>query len=254
MIGGLKSLTVRGCMRSFLRFLDCVYALLHPRVRRSVFANSNSAFRAVFPLALTLVVLPLSPARAQSFFDFLPWGQKAPEPSASTLPYELTVVVAGDEKGVKQAVLDASTLQRLRSDAPPDADALVRRAELDLPRVIDALWGAGYYNASVAIDIAGVPLRINTDRTQAAIAAAAAYSGRARAPVRIVVDPGRAFRLRNLRECAWLRRNICRTGKAGTPRQRHRLSQGCTCRHRSRSAAPQGNTSPQDNSSSCPQL
>lgn len=187
-------------MRSLsLSFKECIRARPNTRVRGAGRRLSIGALMATVQLAVVIGSLEASPARAQSFFDFLPWGQKAPEPSAATLPYELTVVVVGDEKGVKQAVLDASTLQRLRNDAPPDADALVRRAELDLPRVIDALWGAGYYNASVAIDIAGVPLRINADRTQAAIAAAAAYSGRARAPVRIVVDPGRAFRLRNLR-------------------------------------------------------
>ncbi len=186
-------------MRSFLYSQDCVSAPPRLRVRTSAFRVSSGAFSAAVQLAVVVGVIQLSPARAQSFFDFLPWGQKAPEPTATTLPYELSVVVAGDAKGVKQSVLDASTLQRLRSDAPPDADALVRRAQLDLPRVVDALWGAGYYNASVAIDIAGVPLRIGVDRTQAAIVAAAAYRGRARTPVRIVVDPGPAFRLRNLR-------------------------------------------------------
>ncbi|HEY8579754.1 MAG TPA: BamA/TamA family outer membrane protein, partial [Beijerinckiaceae bacterium] len=139
------------------------------------------------------------PADAQSFFDFLPWGEKVPEPNPNSLPYELTVTVVGDDSALKSAVRDASTLQRLRADAPPDADALVRRAELDLPRVMDALWGAGHYNASLAIDVAGVPLRIGVDRAAAAIQAARAYRGVARAPVRIVVDPGPAFRLRTLR-------------------------------------------------------
>lgn len=149
--------------------------------------------------AATICAAPTAPAIAQGFFDFLPWAKRAPDPTPTTLPYDLSVVVAGDVKGVRQSVLDASTLQRLRDDAPPDADALVRRAELDLPRVVDALWGAGYYNARVAIEVAGVPLRITDQRTQAAIAAASPYRGVARAPVRIVVDPGPAFRLRNLR-------------------------------------------------------
>lgn len=194
-------------MRSFLLFLDYVHALSRRRLRASPFRVSINVSSNVRVCALPATLLGAlvigagqpSPARAQSFFDFLPWGQKAPEPTASTLPYELTVVVAGDPKGVKQAVLDASTLQRLRNDAPPDAEALVRRAELDLPRVVDALWGAGYYNARVAIDIAGATLRIGAESTQAAIAAAAPYRGVARAPVRIVVDPGPAFRLRDLR-------------------------------------------------------
>lgn len=186
-------------MRSLLLVGLCV----DDRARRQKCASApvlgGCTLRAALALAVSLSLFHPASVRAQGIFDFLPWGQKAPEPTAATLPYDLTVVVAGDVKGVKQSVLDASTLQKLRNDAPPDADALVRRAELDLPRVIDALWGAGFYNASVAIDIAGVPLRVGVDRTQAAIAAASAYRGRARAPVRIVVDPGKAFRLRNPR-------------------------------------------------------
>ncbi len=169
------------CMRSFLFSQDCGSAPPRLRVRTSTFRVSSVAFSASVQFVVVVGGIQLSPARAQSFFDFLPWVQSAPEPTDTTLPYELTVVVAGDEKGVKQSVLDASTLQRLGSDAPPDADALVRRAQPDLPRVVNALWGAGYYNASVAIDIAGVPPRIGMDRTQAAIVAAAVYPGRARA-------------------------------------------------------------------------
>jgi translocation and assembly module TamA len=186
-------------MRSSSHIRKSVCLLSRRRMREVAPSGSSSFLRAFFVIGLCVGVVQPSSAQAQGFFDFLPWGRKAPEPTAETLPYDLTVVVAGGEKNVRQTVLDASTLQRLRDDAPPDADALVRRAELDLPRVVDALWGAGFYNARVAIDIAGVPLRIGMERTQAAIAAAASYRGVARAPVRIVVDPGPAFRLRNFR-------------------------------------------------------
>jgi len=56
------------------------------------------------------------------------------------------------------------------------------------------------------------------------------------------------------REYACLRRNNDRKGTASTPIRRHPLSQGCTCRRRSRSPAPKGNTSPHDNPGSCSQL
>ena len=42
---------------------------------------------------------------------------------------------------------DASSLYKLRKDAPPDGDALARRAQSDFGPIIDAMWGAGYYNA-----------------------------------------------------------------------------------------------------------
>ena len=38
--------------------------------------------------------------------------------------------------------MDASSLYKLRKDAPPDGEALARRAESDLGPVIDALWGS----------------------------------------------------------------------------------------------------------------
>ena len=43
-------------------------------------------------------------------------------------------------------------LYRTRADAPTDGEILVRRAQADFTPVVEALWGAGYYNASITID------------------------------------------------------------------------------------------------------
>ena len=84
-------------------------------------------------------------ARAFDFFGL--WGSDDTPPpvSRATISYTLTVDVAGDGSALKSAVTDASSLYRLREDAPPDGEVLARRAQSDFAPVIDALWGAGYY-------------------------------------------------------------------------------------------------------------
>ncbi len=149
-------------------------------------------------LALTLGVMPLGSAQAFDFFGLFGGGETLPEPSTDTLPYELQIDVIGDDSQVRTIIEDASTLQRLRTDAPPDAAALARRAQGDLLPLIDAMWGLGYYNASVAIEVAGVALRVGTDRVDAASAAAGPFRASARVPVRIVVDPGQRFSIRDV--------------------------------------------------------
>src|SRR5690349_11722950 len=79
-------------------------------------------------------------------------SDKPPEPTATTLPYDLTIET-GAASDLKRSVEDASNLYRLRKEAPTGGEALVFLAESDLPRILDALWGAGYYNATVAIEI-----------------------------------------------------------------------------------------------------
>ncbi len=134
-------------------------------------------------------------------FDLFGWfggSDDPPPPSAEALPYSLDYVVGSDTKNLEQTLKDASTLQSLQSDPPPDAAALVARAQADLPRLIDALWGAGYYNARVAINVAGVPLMLQSSRTEAAARAVAGYRARALVPVQIIADPGPQFALRDV--------------------------------------------------------
>jgi translocation and assembly module TamA len=120
-----------------------------------------------------------------------------PEPSRTALPYEVTFEVKGDD-GVEGTLRDSSNLYKLRQDAPPDGETLVARAEADFAPLIDALWGQGFYDARVIIDIAGVPLEISRDPTGRAARAANALRGRARVPVKITAETGPLFRLRNV--------------------------------------------------------
>jgi translocation and assembly module TamA len=143
--------------------------------------------------------LSIPPAAAFDFFGLFGGGEdKPPPPSATTLPYSLELTVTGNEKSLQQTLKDASTLRNLTDDPPPDAESLVRRAEADLPRLTDALWGAGYYNARVAISVAGVPLSLQQPGSASAIRAASAYSARALVPIQVIVDPGPQFVLRNI--------------------------------------------------------
>src|SRR5208337_5665215 len=101
-----------------------------------------------------------------------------------------TIDVKGGDGGVKNAVMDASSLYTLRKDAPPDGDALARRANADFGPIIDALWGLGYYNATVAIAIDRATMTVVSPDLAAFARAADAYRSRAAAPVAIRVDPG----------------------------------------------------------------
>jgi translocation and assembly module TamA len=143
--------------------------------------------------------LSIPPAVAFDFFGLFGGGEdKPPSPNASSLPYSLEFTVTGDERSVVQTLKDASTLRSLTDDPPPDAESLVRRAEADLPRLTDALWGAAYYNARVAISVAGVPLSLQSARSAAAIRSASAYRSQALVPIQVIVDPGPQFVLRNI--------------------------------------------------------
>ncbi|WP_372441170.1 autotransporter assembly complex protein TamA [Microvirga arvi] len=142
--------------------------------------------------------LPSNPAVAFDLFGWFRGSDEPPAPSAEALPYSLDYVVGGDNKDLQQTLKDASTLQSLQSDPPPDAAALVARAGADLPRLIDALWGAGYYNARVTINVAGVPMVLQATRTETATRAVAGYRARALVPIQIVADPGPQFALRNV--------------------------------------------------------
>ena len=97
------------------------------------------------------------------------------------------------------AIKDASSLYKLRTDPPPDGDALARRAQGDFGPIIDAMWGAGYYDAAVTISIDRASLTIQSSDIAGFARAADGYRNRAVAPVTIAVDPGPLFSLRSIR-------------------------------------------------------
>lgn len=128
------------------------------------------------------------PARA---FDPFGWfSEKPPAVTASTLPYEVKILGLDADKSAASSVNDVSILYRLRNEPPQSGDELVRRAESDLPRVVDALWGAGYYAASASIRVAGQTLTLQGGAQAGARAAADRLKGRQLVSVEIVIDPG----------------------------------------------------------------
>jgi translocation and assembly module TamA len=149
--------------------------------------------------ATVIVVSDWTVAEAFDFFGLFGSDDTPPAVSRAAIPYSFTVQVAGDASALKDSVKDASSLYSLRKDAPADGEALARRAQSDFAPVIDALWGAGYYNAAVTISIDGASLAIASSDIAAFARAAEAYRNRSPAPVVIKVDPGPLFKLRTVR-------------------------------------------------------
>ena len=138
-------------------------------------------------------------ARAFDFFGLWRSSETPPPVSPTAISYAVTVDVVGGDKGLRNAVMDAASLYQLRKDAPPDGDALARRAQSDFGPIIDAMWGAGYYDAVVTISIGGASLSILTSDIAGFSRAAETYRNRAVAPVAISVNPGPLFTLRSIR-------------------------------------------------------
>lgn len=139
------------------------------------------------------------PANAALAFDFfgLFGSDNTPKPSSTTLPYKVEFEVKGDDD-VKRALQDSSNLYKLVETPPPDGESLVLRVKADFAPLIDALWGAGYYNGRVLVDLAGVPLELGRGPENAAARAANAYRNRDVVPVKVIVETGPQFKLRAL--------------------------------------------------------
>ena len=158
------------------------------------------SLRLIAAFAATVIVFSdWTIAEAFDFFGLFGSDDTPPPVSRAAIPYTFTVQVSGDVSGLKDSVRDASSLYSLRKDAPADGEALARRAQSDFAPIIDALWGAGYYNAAVTISIDGASLTIASSDIAAFARAAEAYRNRAPAPVVIKVDPGPLFKLRTVR-------------------------------------------------------
>jgi translocation and assembly module TamA len=138
-------------------------------------------------------------AIAFDFFGLFGSEEKPPAASRDALPYSLAFDVAGGNSGLTQSLKDASGLYKLRQDAPPDGESLARRAAADLAPLLDALWGAGYYNATIAVDVGGVPIVLGRDSTAAAARAAERFRAREAVPIRVKAEPGPLFALRDIR-------------------------------------------------------
>jgi translocation and assembly module TamA len=149
--------------------------------------------------AVVFVGAASAPARLAFAFDFFGLfdTQTAPQPSPTTLPYKVDFEVKGDDT-VEGALEDASNLYKLRETPPPDGESLVQRATSDFGPLVDAMWGAGYYNGRVSLVVAGVPLELGQDRRGAAAAAASAYRNRGTVPIKVIAETGPRFKLRSI--------------------------------------------------------
>ncbi|GJD83957.1 Outer membrane protein assembly factor BamA [Methylobacterium haplocladii] len=136
------------------------------------------------------------PARAFDLFGLFGSEDEPPQPTATALPYSVRITGV-DDSDIVQALQDTSTLYRLRQEAPPDGEGLVRRAEADQRRLTDVLSGYGYYQGTVTIRVADIAVA-----GEAALNAAARAAERSRArtlvPVKIAVDLGPAYTVRSV--------------------------------------------------------
>ena len=144
------------------------------------------------------VGLSCDSAEAFDLFGLFGSDDTPPPISAQALPYAVEFDAGDADKGLKASLKDASNLYRLRQDAPPDGDSLARRAVSDFAPLVDTLWGAGYYDATVEIAIGTTVLRIGQDETAPLARAAETYRNRAVVPIKVKVVPGPLFTLRDV--------------------------------------------------------
>jgi translocation and assembly module TamA len=160
-------------------------------------AERRIGFRLVLSGLLVTGAL-FRPADALAFDLFGLFGSETPPPpSATSLPYSVTFVIEGDES-VKSALEASSNFYKLRQDPPPDAESLVQRLEADFAPMVDALWGEGYYNATIRAAIGTTPVQLGPGLGNGSVRAAAAYRDRAVVPVTIDVTTGPRFVLRRI--------------------------------------------------------
>jgi translocation and assembly module TamA len=135
-----------------------------------------------------------APAYADWFFGLFGGEEQPPAPGPQILPYRVEFD-AGDST-LAEKLRDASDLYRLRTAAPENGDALARRVAADLPRLLDALWAEGYYNATLRAVVADQPIGLTGEGQDRAGAAADRMRGQSLVPIRIEAAPGPQFKLR----------------------------------------------------------
>jgi translocation and assembly module TamA len=135
-----------------------------------------------------------APGVAHAFDPFGWFSEKPPAVTAQALAYQFEVTGLSGDSEAEQAVRDVSLLYRLRNEAPQNGDELMRRAEADLPRIIDALWGSGYYAARVIIRVGGNTLTVERPSANGLRSGLDGFRGRALVPVGVEVIPGPIYR------------------------------------------------------------
>lgn len=164
-------------------------------------ATAKPSGRLAWAAAALLLGLSLVPSSALAFNFFGLFGKKdqAPRPTANALPYAIQIASNPASAALVQTLKDASISWRLRHDPPPDGESLTQRVDRDLPRMMDALWGAGYFDASVHAVVAGRRIGIRKGGRAAAASAAERLRGKEPIAVRFEAQLGRPFVLGAIR-------------------------------------------------------
>jgi len=156
--------------------------------------------RIILSAALTalLTTLCVQPARAFDFFGLLGSEELPPAPARDSLSYKVEFAGLDDDAKLKALLQEASNTHRLRQQAPAGGAGLARRVSADFPRLAEALWASGYYDAEVRASVAGVAIAPDGRGEDAAARAAESHRARDIVPVRFEITPGPLFHLRHL--------------------------------------------------------
>jgi len=173
----------------------------------------------------------LAPHKAAAFdcFGFCGTDDEPPPISAETLPYKMTFESHGrdtkDDNDIEQALRDASGSYKLRHEAPPDGESLLRRLQADRTVLIDALWSLGYYDAHIDFFIGDERVVFGEFDNTATARTAASYLNRSAVPIKVKAELGPLFRLRRV-HVDYPREDA----PNGLPRMAFRLKEGAPAR------------------------
>lgn len=148
-----------------------------------------------FGVGMIVGALALGAAPPAYAFDPFGWfSSDRPQVTPQALAYQIDITGLGGDSEAETAIKDVSVLYRLRKEPPQTGDELLRRAEADLPRIIDAMWGAGYYDARVIIRVGGQTITVERPDVSSLRTGLDGFRGRALVPVGIEVVPGQLYR------------------------------------------------------------
>ena len=137
--------------------------------------------------ALVMPAASAGPACAEGFFGLFGGEPPPPAPRAGALTYAVAFHASDDS--LTEPLKDVANSFRLRQEPVDNGESLARRVAGDLPRMVDALWAEGFYDAKIVAEVEG--RRIAMDG--AGVEAAAAAANRAMGLQIVRVDlPGRA--------------------------------------------------------------
>lgn len=157
-------------------------------------------FGAARLLLPALAVLSFAePAKAFDFFGLFGSSEQPVAQNPQSLPYQLRFKCDGCSSDALALLQDSSSLYSLRASPPIDGLSLSRRTTQDLPKLLDVMWGLGYYNAEIHATIAGVAVSLSGNGEERAASAAEKLRNVALVPLDIEIAPGPLFTIGDVR-------------------------------------------------------